>query len=210
MTQKPYLNLGCGKIQLPCERPLHHGLVDGSIYHYPLWHNVDKVSLPGVDEAVDIFAYPWPWEDNAFDGALLSHLVEHIPHEINAQTAKLKQMQDGWYTFFSELWRVLTPGAIAHILAPYGWSQGALSDPTHTRQITEYTFTHSMKPEDNGTFQYETGGLHFEMTGPAIFRPTELFQHVTDEMAFRRLLQTQINVVYEVYVRLEAVKDGEN
>lgn len=210
--QKPYLNLGCGKIQLPClERPVHHGLIDAALYHYPLWLNVDKVAQPGIDEVIDIFAYPWKWADNSFNGALLSHLVEHVPHEINSQDSRLKGMQDGWFAFFSELYRVLTDGAIVHILSPYGWSQGAITDPTHTRLITEHTFSHSMIPVDNGVFQYDTGGIHFAIESPPRFGITEMFEHLVNRQdLLTYALQTQINVAYDIAIQLRVVKNGES
>ena len=58
---KPYLNLGCGKIQLPCTRPAHHSLVDAEIYSYNSWRNVDVTPAVEPDECVNIFRYPWPW-----------------------------------------------------------------------------------------------------------------------------------------------------
>lgn len=235
MSQKPYLNLGCGRIILPDERPGHHSLVDAAIYNYPLWHNVDRNAEPGVDEVVDVFTYPFPWEDNSFDGALLTHLVEHIPHAIDlaenpryvdddtarqwsARASKVIGMQDGWYAFFAELYRVLTPGAVVHILSPYGWSQGAITDPTHTRLVTEQTFTHSMQPDPNSPFKYETGGIHFEQVAPAAFRITEMFQHLlpvegeppsitaNKQAQLQYALMTNINVAYELYVKLRVVK----
>lgn len=207
MEQKPYLNLGAGRIILPGPRPAHHGLIDEAIYDYPLWVNADRNPEPGIDTVVDLFRYPWPWADNSFDGALLTHLVEHIPHEIKSDDPRLLAMQDGWYAFFAELYRVLTPGAIAHILSPYGWSQGAITDPTHTRLITEQTFTHSMAPDPNSPFKYETGGLHLEMVEPARFNITQMYQHLigqTERLQFA--LMTQINVAYELAVKLRAVK----
>lgn len=246
MSQKPYLNLGCGRIILPDERPGHHSLVDAAIYNYPLWRNVDRNAEPGVDEVVDVFTYPFPWEDNSFDGALLTHLVEHIPHEIKVDDrhilagvatgettmrirpgkiamqldnlARIAAMQDGWYAFFSELYRVLTPGAVVHILSPYGWSQGAITDPTHTRLVTEHTFTHSMQPDPNSPFKYETGGIHFEQVAPAAFRITEMFQHLlpvegeppsitaNKQAQLQYALMTNINVAYELYIKLRVVK----
>lgn len=230
MSQKPYLNLGCGRVILPAEAPAHHGLVNQAIYDYPLWVNTDRNAQPGVDEVVDLFVYPWPWADNSFDGALLAHLVEHIPHSINLageaglsgiqimRRADLACAQDGWYAFFAELHRVLTPGARAHILAPYGWSQGAITDPTHTRLITEHTFTHSMRPDPGAPFAYSTLDLHFEPVSTA-FRITELFAHLLPgdgddsatqarkQVQLQQALQTSLNVAYEVYTVLEAVKD---
>lgn len=221
MSQRKYLNLGCGRIILPCEKPLHHALVDTAIYNYPLWHNVDRNGSEGVDECVDVFTYPFPWADNSFDGALLSHLCEHIPHEIDLvarytykpyelwteRDRVLSEVQDGWYAFFAELYRVLTDGAIVHILSPYGWSQGAITDPTHTRLLTEHTFTHSMQPDTHSPFQYETGGINFEMVGSPQFGITEMFQHLVGKPELLQLaFQTNINVAYDMYIKLRVVK----
>ena len=219
MTQKPYLNLGCGRVILPNEPPGHHSIVEPAIYNYPLWVNADRNDGPGVDCVTDLFTYPWPWADNSFDGALLAHIVEHIPHEIrfrrvpemyrdNVRALQLEKMQDGWYAFFSELYRVLTPGSVAHILSPYAWSQGAMTDPTHTRWITEQTFTHSMRPEPDGPFKYANGGIHFELVLPPRFKITELYQHLVQRPELlEQALMTQINVAYDIYAQLRVVKD---
>lgn len=201
MDQRPYLNAGCGRVILPAPAPAHYGLIDPGVTDYALWVNADRNASAGVDYIVDLFRYPWPFADNSYDGALLAHIVEHIPHEPKGE------YQDGWYAFFAELWRVLTPGAVAHVLSPYGWSQGAITDPTHTRLLTEHTFTHSMAPDPDSPFQYATGGLHFELVEPARFNITELFGYLRDDQdELRRALQTRINVAYELYVKLRAVK----
>lgn len=232
-TQKPYLNAGCGRIILPAPKPAHHALIDDAIYGYPLWLNADRNAEPGVDQTVDLFRYPWPWADNSFDGALLTHIVEHIPHEAKSsfqpdiykqaptvqqfleeirkekqhEDALRERYQDGWYAFMSELYRVLTPGSIAHILSPYAWSQGAVTDPTHTRLITEHVWTHSMRPDPDSPFRYETGGLHFEMVGYPRFNLTEPFGHLRDKPEIlQHALMTQINVVYEIGVQMRAIK----
>ena len=197
----PYLNIGAGRLIFPGAQPAHHNLVDSGIYGYPYWHNVDRNMQPGIDETVDVFCYPWPWPDDSFDGALLAHIAEHIPHQPD------NGKQDGWYAFFYELWRVLTPGAIAHVLSPYAWSQGAMTDPTHTRYLTEHTFTHSMAPDERSPFEYATGNMHWRMVEPARFNITPLFAHLQDDQQeLQRALQTRINVAYELYVKLEAVK----
>jgi SAM-dependent methyltransferase len=223
MEQKPYLNIGAGRIILPGPRPGHHSLIDAAIYDYPLWVNADRNAEPGIDTVVDFFRYPWPFEDNSFDAALLTHLVEHIPHVIvladdSERARQLAACQDGWYAFFAELWRVLTPGAIAHILSPYGWSQGAITDPTHTRLIVEHTFTHSMQPDTNSPFYYETAGLNFRQVEQCKFGITPMFAHLvateadSGDTALRKqallqdALMTRVNVAYEVSAKLEAVK----
>lgn len=210
--QKPYLNGGCGRIILPGEQPGHHGLVDAAVYSYPYWVNADRNMQPGVDCVTDLFQVPWPFETNSFDGALFGHFMEHVPHEIrlrddSPRAKELARMQDGWYAIWSEVHRVCTPGAIVHVLCPYGWSQGAITDPTHTRLITEHTFTHSMAPDPDSPFEYATGGLHFEVEGPPVFRISEMFAHLKDDpYEFARALSTRINVVYEIYCRLRVVK----
>jgi hypothetical protein len=224
VTQQPYLNLGAGKIIYPGEPHWSHGMVNQAIFQYPLWHNIDRNAGDGIDECINLFTYPWPLQSDSYDGALLSHLCEHIPHKISIHEPErlmatagyipsdrarlLMQMQDGWYAFFAELYRVLTDGAMVHILAPYGWSQGAITDPTHTRLLTEHTFTHSMKPDpDNVSFQYANGGIHFDLAEPVTFKPTELFAHLLDDQAeWTRALQTRLNVVYEFYTKLRVVK----
>jgi len=211
--QKPFLNLGCGTITLPRPRPDHHVLVDEALYNFPLWHNVDRNKTPGVDQQFDVFTYPWPLEDNAYDGALLAHICEHIPHEIRVtngddRSRYLRGLQDGWYAFWSELYRVLTPGAVVHILSPYAFTSGAMTDPTHTRYLTEHTFQHSMHPEEHNSFEYANGGINFRPCAPVVYRllPHTLWMAEYPDV-FANALATQINVVYDFYVKLEAVKD---
>ena len=239
MTDARYLNLGCGNVILPCERPWHMTAVDAEIFEHPNWHNVDRNMADGVDETLDLFTYPWPWPDNHFDGALLSHLVEHIPHDSNmAQNTSggllcagefwqsnmvewryrcevLDTLQDGWFVFFSELWRVLKPAATAHVLVPHGNSDGARSDPTHTRYVMPHTFGYFGENE-NGTFDYAIGSK-WEISDPT-YRITEMFQHMlpteddSPDVQAAKATQLQsaimvnVNVVYEFYIKLRTLK----
>lgn len=211
MTQKPYLNAGAGRVILPSPKPAHYGLIPDAVTNYPLWLNVDRNAEPGIDLVEDLFTFPWSFEDNSFDGILFSHFLEHVPHDIclrddSPKARELATRQDAWYALLSEAWRVCTPGAIIHILSPYAWSQGAVTDPTHRRFITEQTFTHSLKPDPNSPFKYSTGGLHLELVGMQ-FGISPLFAHLSDnEGALRHALQTQLNVAYEIYGALQVVK----
>lgn len=238
MTQRSYLNLGCGRIILPGPKPAHHALVPDAIYDYPYWHNVDRNQANGVDECIDLFNYPWTLESNAYDGALLSHLCEHVPHEIRIaphtdalikaessvrrarygsseegmitpikdKVRRLEQMQDGWFAFFAELYRVLSPGAMVYILSPYAWSYGAINDPSHTRLLTPDSFNHSMRPDPDAPFAYETGGLHFEMHDVRMGISPDYIPMAGNPDMMQRLLNTQLNVASEFYVRLECIK----
>ena len=218
------LNLGCGNIILPGPRPGHHSAIDEALYAEPDWINADRNPASGVNQVMDAFRYPWPFKDASFDNVLLTHIVEHIPHEIKLtkQTLgepltetqlrwRLENAQDGWYAFMAEVYRVLKPGGIAHILSPYAWSQGAMTDPTHTRFITEQTFTHSLGMEtvdsENAPFTYNNLGVKYEIVDTPLFRITELFQHLSDDPdALQLALQTQINVAYEIYVKLRKLE----
>lgn len=227
-AHKPFLNLGCGRTHFPSERPPGHEMVAADFYNTGEWLNVDKVDSVGADKVFDLFAYPWPLEDNSFDGAILGHIVEHIPHEIKQSLAssliengmdskdsdefyfsryrKLSQLQDGFYAFFSELYRVLTPGAIAHIISPYGWSDGGITDPTHTRLLTVNTFHHGLSPEQyNGTFKYDID-CNFMVEGHGL-RYTELAKpFMNDPDLLQNAVMTRLNIVYDMYIQLKVVK----
>lgn len=167
----PFLNLGCGNVLLPCEKPFHHALLPDDLYEYPHWVNVDKDEIAGAEQ-LDIFRYPWKWKDNSFGGAVLTHLVEHIPHEFRqtmlegkdrfpsgdssaagdarffARVAFLQGLGDGFYAFFSELARVLVDGAVVHVLVPYALSTGGMQDPTHRRYMMPESFSYLIPNAD--------------------------------------------------------------
>lgn len=228
---KPMLNLGCGRIILPGPRPAHHSLIPEEIYAYPEWVNIDKNMQPGVDRVMDLFTYPWGLEDNAYSGALLTHVAEHIPHEIRInkevlhhteagtltqeshnKKCELREMQDGWFAFFSELWRVLEHGAVVHLVSPYGHGDDAISDPSHTRYLTEYSVRHSMQPNPDAPFEYKHK-LHFNVLEQTAMLPMPDFNsppYFVDGQpteAFWRAKRTQINVVREFYSQLVVVKE---
>ncbi len=236
--QKSYINLGCGTVILPCAKPQHHSLLDDELYVYPLWENVDRNAGEGVDRVVDLFRYPWPLESNAYDGALLSHICEHIPHEIRinegaidtlihrkfadkasderlfyfnemqSRCNELANLQDGWFAFFAELYRILTPGARVHILSPYAWTHAAHSDPTHTRYLNEAVFTHSMMPDNNvPAFHYETGGIQFQVVRPPVYNVMPKWMHLIDKPEeLHDALHTHLNVVYDFAIEMECIK----
>lgn len=233
----PYLNAGCGRLIFPAPRPAHHGLIEESIYSYPFWLNVDRNMQPGVDLTADLFKYPWPFADNSFDAVLCAHFLEHVPHEIrpakwnaDAQAAfrtaeawderweVVKNCQDGWYAIMAEIYRVLSPGGRLYVISPYAWSQGAITDPTHTRYLTEHTFNHSLQPNPDAPFEYNTAGINLRSVHDAKFSISELYQHLLPadgdlpgvvNAKWQQLvhaMRTQINVVYDIAVTLEAVK----
>ena len=98
------LNLGCGRHKMA-------GYV-----------NVDHEPLESPDIVCDLTVGRWPFDDNSVDGALASHILEHLPGE-------------GFFHFMRELWRVSKPGAVTEIVLPHPSHDLFLNDPTHCRPI---------------------------------------------------------------------------
>jgi len=96
---------------------------------------IDVEETPAVDIVHDLNKYPWPFDDNSVDEIHCSHYIEHIPHDIKGEDKR-----DGLIQFMDECYRVLKPGSKLTIIAPYYTSIRAYGDPTHCRQICDWTF----------------------------------------------------------------------
>lgn len=197
MPQRKMLNLGCGRVILPAPKPAHHGLIPDGVHDYALYDNVDLRPSEGVDIVANLFSYPWVWaKDNSYDGAIATHLVEHIAHGTVEK--------DGFFLFFEQLHRVLTPDAYAHILVPYAFSTGAVQDPDHKRYLTPESFTY-LVPNPDAAFVLPDGGTWaIEDVRYGLTELAAAYQH--DEAMLQRAIRTQWNIAYEFYVRLRAVK----
>jgi len=164
VATKRGINLGCGTVIMPCPRPKHHRLIPEWLYTDPdiAWDNADWNALPGVNKVLDLFDYPWhDLETGVYDYAVASHIVEHIPHHIVWEgqfTPRHPEYQDGWFAWFSELRRIMKPGGEVWLLAPYGFSNSGVSDPTHTRYITLATFGYFSGPGPDTPFLYRSNG----------------------------------------------------
>jgi len=87
--------------------------------------NVDSVELPGINVIHDLNVFPWPFEDNSFDKAYCSHVLEHV----NDLTA----------TMF-EIKRICRPGASVLIRVPHFSCGVSYRDPTHKRLFSYFTW----------------------------------------------------------------------
>lgn len=124
---------------------------------------IDIADVPSVDIVHDLNVYPWPIEDESVEEIWCSHYIEHIPHsphlEVIADTINkisldnpiserfkyavkncLKDTRDGLIQFMDEIYRILKPGSKATLIAPYYASERSIGDPTHCRQIGDWTF----------------------------------------------------------------------
>jgi hypothetical protein len=227
------LNLGCGRVQFPLQPDAkltpelreHLSRLPDSAYA-PGWVNVDKFAMPGVQEAIDLFRFPWvrssngnPFNDSSVDEIFASHLVEHIPHQarmtdnvpdsLHKVYWPLVNDLDGFFVFFHECWRVLKPGGLMHVRCPYGNSLAGLTDPSHTRYLTAGSFLYLC--DDNreaAPFDYHLP-MVFEMIGDVEVHFTAHWQGQLakySQAGINELLASQFNVIDELHITLRAIK----
>lgn len=224
------LNLGCGRIQFPLVRGEEphgdhlSGLPDSA--YEPGWVNVDKYAMPGVQEVVDLFRFPWvrssngsPFNDSSVDVIFASHLVEHIPHQARMADSlppSLHQVYwplvndlDGFFVFFYECWRLLKPGGEMYVRSPYGASIAGITDPTHTRYLTPGSFGYLLaENRAEAPFDYRLP-MAFE-AGLPILRFTPEWSDAPakyTERGLERVLASEWNVIDEIRITLRAIKD---
>lgn len=225
------LNLGCGTFTFPLvrgEEPKavvdHAASVPDSVYE-PGWVNVDKFKMPGVQEVINLFRFPWirssngsPFNDDSIDEIWCAHLIEHIPHEVKlshdlplhmrAEWFDIVDNFDGFFVFFKEVYRILKPDGLIHLRFPYATNYPALCDPTHTRAITMGTLGYLNPQDDGDPFNYNVG-VNFQVDGQVMLRFTKEWdnerQHY-NEIGLARMLREHYNSVDQISVTLRAVK----
>ena len=220
------LNLGCGRSQLPTHKddPFTEHLrahLPASAYTQE-WVNVDRVSLEGIDEIVDLFAYPWirssngqRWAENSVDEIWASHIIEHIPHEAvllpeAALDPAIRQASsiDGWYAWFYEAWRILKPGGIIHIVAPFAASLAGVIDPTHRRMVAPQSFSYFV-PNPDAPFDYQIPCQFIVPEAPRVRIPNLDRVHIPEGADSADIITAAgllWNGVDEFYLKLQAVK----
>jgi len=220
------LNLGCGNIHFPVTRddgyarPYSYAMPD-SCYDATDWVNVDLHPSKAVDQKVDLFDLPWPWEDSSVDEIWCSHLVEHIPHDLPV-TERVRSDDlykcmkvDGWYAWFYEAWRVLKPDASIWVMVPYAFSRGAMGEPTHRRYLVPEAFTYfEFNREGDGMYDgYElpytmqlTGQVLWGLRSQRSIAITEGLNKWLSEHEWERQILGHVNTVDEFCVQLKAVK----
>lgn len=225
------LNLGCGTFPFPLVRgqePVaivdHVVPVPDTVYE-PGWINVDKFPMPGVQEVINLFRFPWirssngsPFNDDSIEEIWAAHLIEHIPHEvklshdlpplIKAEWRDIIDNYDGFFVFFKEVYRILKPDGLIHMRFPYAVNYPSLCDPTHTRYITMGTFGYLNPQEDGDPFDYNVG-INFQLVGKVLMRFTEDWNQEREylsEKGIGRMLRDSYSCVDQISVTLRAVK----
>lgn len=177
------LDLGCG--QRPTEG----------------FQGVDLMPGEGVDYVVDLFQYPWPFEDRSVREVVSNHLIEHIPHYRPEYGGV-----DGFWMFFNELYRICRKGAKLTFTTPYCKADRGFWDPSHTRYIHEVNFYYL-----NPVWLEAQGLHHYPIT--ANFEVVTIDgQGVPDDIMNRNAeLQAQArtyywNVVTDLTIHLKCIK----
>ena len=223
------LNLGCGRATFPLDREkpafADHLKPFFDVQFEPGWINVDKFGMPGVDESIDLFKFPWirssngnPFNDDSADTIFISHLVEHVPHQVScavnlppamaARARKLVDELDGFFVFFAECWRVLKPGGLVYVHTPWPISTPGVADPSHTRQVFPASYGYLAGDNPEAPFDYHLP-LRFELAQPLTMRYTNT-DRMEPDWNERQLFSYALNTwdaADELRVVLRAVKE---
>lgn len=114
-----WLNLGCGRDVRP-----EYVNVDRHIPEKVLCRTIDKGSIATIVQC-DLSVIPWPWKDSEVEFILAQDIIEHLPDKIATM---------------NELWRILQPKGVVHIVVPTSNGPGAFQDPTHVSYWNENSF----------------------------------------------------------------------
>ncbi len=141
-----------------------------------------KEGFEGVDlyaanakHRVDLFKFPFPWEDNSVSEIHCSHFIEHLPcREVGERDLDLSLLsgsipsaakaalrtellgKDFLFAFFDECYRILKPEGKMMVICPAASGDRAFQDPTHRRFIVQATFFYLWRQwrSDNGLSHY--------------------------------------------------------
>jgi SAM-dependent methyltransferase len=90
-----------------------------------------------ADVLADLDRYPYPFRDNAFDGLVAIHVIEHVGDVIRAM---------------EEFHRLVRTGGRVRIETPHYTDFSSFCDPTHRWHLNSYSFRYF--GEDHGGFGY--------------------------------------------------------
>ena len=175
----------------------------------PGFINMDYRAIPGkVDIVHDLTLFPWPIEDETFDLATCSHVVEHLnPMPVDPRITgiakmllakKLVSQKDLdkylgeiapgpiFMRFMDEAWRVLKVGGELLLSGPYAGSPGFYQDPSHINACNEITWDYFSPKgvQSNGLLWsiYKSKPFHVKLN---TWHQGGFFEVVLEKMAFR-------------------------
>jgi predicted SAM-dependent methyltransferase len=87
----------------------------------------DRILHDDIDVAHDLTQFPWPWDDNEFEGIVAIDVFEHLPNVTVQQ-------------WLDECHRILMPRGFLMMRLPAFNNQLSYRDPTHYRVFHPDTF----------------------------------------------------------------------
>lgn len=177
--------------------------------------NTPRDGFEGVDIAgdkakhkVDLFKFPWPFEDNSVEEINLSHFMEHIPaREVEPRDVTARQAdfvgQDMLFAFFDEMWRILKHEGWVFVTVPCARNNRAFQDPTHRRFIVEDTFAYFWKDWRAANIPQYKVRCNFV---------SDVTQTIPGEVGARavevqgEMIRTRWNVAIDLVAKMKAIK----
>ncbi len=105
------------------------------------WVNCDVNHRVKADVYFDANKPPYPLESDMAEFILMDNVMEHL---------------DDIPAVMDELYRILAPGGVLRVLVPYGKTEGALWDPTHTHTFTEQSMDYFCFNTEKSKITYST------------------------------------------------------
>jgi SAM-dependent methyltransferase len=159
---------------------------------------------------VDLFTFPWPFEDNSVDEVHCSHFIEHIPlrdveaRDIVSNAGQGYAGHDMLLVFFDELYRILKPTGKATIVWPALQSKRAFQDPTHRRFIPDFTMAYLSKSERKG-MKLDHYPVSCDFVASVGYSAPDTLSLLHPEAAARRMHEGW-NVIYDYIATLTPIK----
>lgn len=125
------LHLGCGRKKTLEAIGLKLTQPDGTTVENIKLVNLDRLADVEPDVLCELATDRIDLPDDSIDAVLALHVLEHIG---------VQGEIEGWFHFWSELYRVMKPGAYVRFECPHSASVWCWADPTHVRAINEYCF----------------------------------------------------------------------
>lgn len=99
---------------------------------------LDLNPLSKADVIHDLNAFPYPFDDNAFDLVVAEHVIEHLDDVIRVM---------------EEIHRIVRPGGTVYIEVPHFSSRDFFTDPTHKHSFSVTSFDYFV-PAPGGLFMF--------------------------------------------------------
>lgn len=164
---------------------------------------------PGSKHVVNLFKFPWPFEDNSVAELNCSHFVEHIPMiEVDGfgNPVPFGEGVDLMFRFFDECHRILVPDGFMQVVVPNGRSNRGFQDPTHRRFFVAETFLY-LAAEWRKMNKLDHYGVTSDWAVNVVPTVPGDFNALHPEVQQRRM-NHEWNVVIDWVAQIKAIKPG--